>query len=136
MMWMFYITVWQKYMVDFDNEETLQNLMDLSDSPVMLAELIDLLQYHFDQIDLVDEPLDIGFDCLLDVHCTYTTRQQAQEKNNGVPAMKEQVAREEEPKESEKQTGRKVQKRKVGTRDFVIRTSVRSCMYTLTSYTF
>ena len=75
MMRMFYITVWQKYMADFDNEEALQNLMDLADSPVMLAELIDLLQYRYDQIDLVDEPMDIGFDCPLDVHCTYTARQ-------------------------------------------------------------
>ena len=49
--------------------------MDLADSPVMLAELIDLLQYRYDQIDLVDEPMDIGFDCPLDVHCTYTARQ-------------------------------------------------------------
>ena len=62
-------------MADFDNEEALQNLMDLADSPVMLAELIDLLQYRYDQIDLVDEPMDIGFDCPLDVHCTYTARQ-------------------------------------------------------------
>ena len=75
MMRMFYITVWQKYMADFDNEEAFQNLKDLSDSPVMLAELIDLLQYRYDQIDLVDEPMDIGFDCPLDVHCTYTARQ-------------------------------------------------------------
>ena len=52
---MFYITVWQKYMADFDKEETLQNLMDLADSPAMLAELIDLIRYRFDQIDLVDE---------------------------------------------------------------------------------
>ena len=75
MMRMFYITVWQKYMADFDNEEALQNLMSLADSPVMLAELIELLQYRFDQIDFVDEPMDIGFDCPLDVHCTYTARQ-------------------------------------------------------------
>ena len=48
MMRMFYIMIWQKYMVDFDNEEALQNLMDLADLPVMLAELIDLLQYRYD----------------------------------------------------------------------------------------
>ena len=53
---------------------------------------------------------------------------QVREKNNDVPAMKERVAQ-EEPNTPEKQPGRKVQKRKVGTRDFVIRTSVLSCMY-------
>ena len=72
MMRMLYITVWQEYIADFDNDEALQNLMDLADLPVMLAELIDLLRYRYDQIDLVDEPMDIGFDCPLDVHCTYT----------------------------------------------------------------
>lgn len=50
------------------------------------------------------------------------------QKNNDMPAMKEQVAP-EDPKELERQTGNKIQKRKVGTRDFVIRTSVLSCMY-------
>ena len=75
MMRMFYITVWEKYVIDFDSDEVLQNFMDLMDSPVMLSELIDLLKYRYDQIDFVDEPMDIGFDCPLDVHCTYTTRQ-------------------------------------------------------------
>ena len=42
-------------------------MMDVANSPVMLAELIELLQYRYDQIDLVDEPMDIGFDCPLDV---------------------------------------------------------------------
>ena len=37
MMRMFYITVWQKYMADLDNEEALQNMMNLADSPVMLV---------------------------------------------------------------------------------------------------
>ena len=50
------------------------------------------------------------------------------QKNNDMPAMKEQVAP-EDSKELERQTGNKIQKRKVGTRDFVIRTSVLSCMY-------
>ena len=75
MMRMFYISVWQKYMVDFESEEALQNLIGLADSPVMLAELIELLQWRYDQIDFVDEPMNIGFDCPLDVHCTYTARQ-------------------------------------------------------------
>lgn len=75
MMRMFNINVWQKYVADFDDEEALQNLKDLADSLVMLAELIELLQYRYDQIDFVDEPMDIGFDCPLDVHCTNTARQ-------------------------------------------------------------
>lgn len=29
----------------------------------MLGELIRLLQYRFEQIDFIDEPVDLGFDC-------------------------------------------------------------------------
>ena len=41
----------------------------------MLAELIELLQYNFDHIDFIDEPVDLGFDCPLDLYCTYTRDQ-------------------------------------------------------------
>ena len=41
----------------------------------MLRELIDLLKYNFDHIDFIDEKVDLGFDCPLDLHCTYTRDQ-------------------------------------------------------------
>ena len=75
MMQMFYITVWGKAVDSWDNEEVLDNLYALSDSPVLLSELISLLQYRFNQIDFIDEPVDLGFDCPLDLHCTYTRDQ-------------------------------------------------------------
>ncbi|MDD6033404.1 MAG: DUF3427 domain-containing protein, partial [Oscillospiraceae bacterium] len=75
MLQMFYITVWGKTADDWDGEEVLDNLYALSDSPVLLEELLSLLQYRFEQIDFVDEPVDLGFDCPLDLHCTYTRDQ-------------------------------------------------------------
>lgn len=39
------------------------NLCALWDSTTMLGELIRLLQYRFEQIDFIDEPVDLGFDC-------------------------------------------------------------------------
>ncbi len=75
MLQMFYITVWQKTAASWDNEDVLDNLYGLSDSPVMLGELIELLQYKYDQIDFIDEPVYLGFDCPLDLHCTYTRDQ-------------------------------------------------------------
>jgi hypothetical protein len=42
---------------------------------VLLADVIDLLQYNYNKIDIIDEPVDVGFDCPLDVHCTYTRDQ-------------------------------------------------------------
>ena len=75
MLQMFYITVWLKSADHWDNEEVLDNLYALSDSPVMLAELMELLQYKYERIDFIDEPVDLGFDCPLDLHCTYTRDQ-------------------------------------------------------------
>jgi hypothetical protein len=46
-MQMFYITVWGKAADAWDSEEVLDNLYALSDSTVLLGELISLLQYRF-----------------------------------------------------------------------------------------
>ena len=75
MLQMFYITVWGKAVEDWNSEEVLDNLYALSDSTTLLGELISLLQYRFEQIDFIDEPVDLGFDCPLDLHCTYTRDQ-------------------------------------------------------------
>ena len=75
MMQMFYITVWGKAADDWDGEEVLDNLYALSDSTVLLNEFLELLRYRFEQIDFIDEPVDLGFDCPLDLHCTYTRDQ-------------------------------------------------------------
>ena len=75
MLQMFYITVWGKAVEDWNSEEVLDNLYVLSDSTTLLGELISLLQYRFEQIDFIDEPVELGFDCPLDLHCTYTRDQ-------------------------------------------------------------
>ena len=75
MLQMFYVTVWGKAADDWRDEEVLSNLYSLSDSPVLLAELLELLRLRFDAIDFLDQPVDLGFDCPLDVHCTYTRDQ-------------------------------------------------------------
>lgn len=75
MLQMFYITIWLKAAEKWDSEEVLQNIHSLSDSPVMLTELMELLQYKYDHIDFIDESVDLGFACPLDLHCTYTRDQ-------------------------------------------------------------
>ena len=75
MLQMFYVTVWLKSAERWDSEEVLDNLYALSDSPVMLAELMELLRYKYEHIDFIDEPVNLGFDCPLDLHCTYTRDQ-------------------------------------------------------------
>lgn len=75
MLQMFYVTVWGKAVEDWQDDEVLSNLYSLSDSPVLLAELLELLRLRFDAIDFLDKPVALGFDCPLDVHCTYTRDQ-------------------------------------------------------------
>ena len=75
MLQMFYVTVWGKPIDDWNGDEMLENLYSLSDSPVMLQGIIELLRYRYEKIDFIDEPVDVGFDCPLDLHCTYTRDQ-------------------------------------------------------------
>lgn len=75
MLQMFYVTIWGKAADDWNSDEVLDSLYALADSPVMLGELTALLQYRFDKIDFIDEPVELGFDCPLDLHCTYTRDQ-------------------------------------------------------------
>lgn len=75
---MFYITVFIKS-ADWSNEtlkeETIQNMKLLVDSPIMMQELREILEYDREQIDFIDKPTALGFDCPLDLHCTYTRDQ-------------------------------------------------------------
>ena len=75
MLQMFYVTVWGKAAEDWTSDEVLDHLYALSDSPVLLGELQELLRYRYEQIDFIDEPVDLGFDCPLDLHCTYSRDQ-------------------------------------------------------------
>ena len=75
MLQMFYITVWGKAVEDWNSDEVLENLYALADSPRMLSELIELLEYNYNKIDFIDEVVSVGFDCPLDLHCTYTRDQ-------------------------------------------------------------
>ena len=75
MLQMFYITVWGKAVEDWNGDEDWDNLYALADSPVLLEELITLLKYRYDRIDFIDAPVDVGFNCPLDLHCTYTRDQ-------------------------------------------------------------
>ena len=72
---MFYITVWGKAVKDWKSNEVRDSFKALSDSSVMLGEIIDLLNYQYNRIDFIDEPVDVGFNCPLDLHCTYTRDQ-------------------------------------------------------------
>lgn len=50
MLQMFYVTVWGKAAESWESDEVLDNLYALSDSPVLLGELLDLLRYRYEQM--------------------------------------------------------------------------------------
>ena len=75
MLQMFYVTVWGEPIKEWNGEDMLDHLYQLSDSPVMLQEIMELLHYQYEKIDFIDEPVDLGFDCPLDLYCTYTRDQ-------------------------------------------------------------
>ena len=72
---MFYVTVRGRTVSDWRGAEVKNDLRSLVRCPVLLDELAELLKYRFDHIDFVDSPLDLGFDCPLDLHCTYSRDQ-------------------------------------------------------------
>ena len=75
MLKMFYITVWGREAEEWSMDDAERNLQSLTENPILINELIDLLRYRYEQIDFIDEPVDLGFDCPLDLHCTYTRDQ-------------------------------------------------------------
>lgn len=74
MLQMFYITVFQEA-ADWRSHTTRANMQLLADSPIMMHELNELLSFNLERIDFIDQPVPLGFDCPLDLHCTYTRDQ-------------------------------------------------------------
>lgn len=72
---MFQFTIWQKSTEDCGFTSLQNGLAKLRNSPVLFAELLDLLQYNYESIDFIDKPVDLGFDCPLDLHCRYSRDQ-------------------------------------------------------------
>ena len=75
MLQMFQFTVRQKPYEECGFERVEDGIRAIRQNQVMCRELIDLLTYNYGRIDFIDEPVDVGFDCPLDLHCTYTRDQ-------------------------------------------------------------
>ncbi len=72
---MFCVTIWGQASEQWDERSQIENLSKLSKSPILLKELAELLHYQFQHIDFIDKPVDLGFDCPLDLYCVYTRDQ-------------------------------------------------------------
>ena len=86
---MFYFTFYQTVVTDdLQNEATdsfsendqkllsaIHRLQELSKNTTVWEEMISVLKYNLNHITFVDDPVDVGFDCPLDLHCHYTRDQ-------------------------------------------------------------
>ena len=75
MLTMLQFTIWQKTWQECGFADMLEGFRRLSACPVLLGEILDVLYYNYDRIDFVDAPVDLGFECPLDLHCTYSRDQ-------------------------------------------------------------
>lgn len=75
-MWqMLQFTIWQKSYEECGFTDLLEGFRQIASSPVMLKEITELMYYNYDRIDFIDEPVQVDYDCPLDLHCTYTRDQ-------------------------------------------------------------
>jgi len=72
---MFQFTVWRKSYSECGFKSPVEGILKIRQIVPLANELIDLLEYRLSRIDFVDSPVDIGFDCPLDLHCSYTRDQ-------------------------------------------------------------
>jgi len=72
---MFHYTVFQKSYEDCGFTDHKAGFIQMKNNRVLFEELLSLLRFNLERIDFVDEPLSLGYDCPLDLHCTYTRDQ-------------------------------------------------------------
>lgn len=75
MLSMFEVTVWPGAIDQGRFANGAQALRRLARNKVLTGEICELLAWRRGRIDFVDEPVDIGHPCPLDLHCHYTTAQ-------------------------------------------------------------
>ena len=75
-MWqMLQFTIWQKSFEECGFSDPLEGFRQIARSPVMLKEILDLLNYKYENIDFIDKPVQVDYVCPLNVHCSYTRDQ-------------------------------------------------------------
>ena len=75
MLQMFQFTVWQKSYVECGFKSLIDGILEIKKNPIMCAELVELLKYNYEKIDFIDEEVNLGFDCPLDLYCSYSRDQ-------------------------------------------------------------
>lgn len=75
MLRMFHYTVWQKSPEEPEFGSLKDDVGTIKNNHILYDELVELLELNLGRIDFIDEPVDLGQDIPLDLHCTYTRDQ-------------------------------------------------------------
>ncbi len=75
MLAMFYYTLWFKPLADYSFSRIEDSFNQLRQNPILLSEMIEIIDICFENIHFVDHKISLGFPCPLDLHCAYSTDQ-------------------------------------------------------------
>jgi superfamily II DNA or RNA helicase len=75
MLQMLQFTIWQKSAKECGFSSTMDGLRHLKQNKTLYAELLEILKYQLDHIDIIDKKNDLDFACPLDLYCTYSRDQ-------------------------------------------------------------
>ncbi len=75
MLRMLQFTIWKKSAEECNFTSTVEGLQQLKRNTRLYEELQEILRYQLEKIDIIDVKSDLGDECPLDVHCTYSRDQ-------------------------------------------------------------
>lgn len=75
MLAMFHFTFWGKTLGETKFSSFANSARQVLKNRELCAELVELLKFNYERIDVVDRPIGLDFDCPLDLHCTYSRDQ-------------------------------------------------------------
>lgn len=72
MLSMFHYTIWQEPLEKLNMSSIKDSMQRLLNNREMYGELKEVLKYKYENIDFIDQSIDLGFICPMDLHCTYS----------------------------------------------------------------
>ena len=75
MLQMFQYTIWQKSAKESRFKDEKEAIIELKKYPILFLEMLEILEYCYEKIDFVDDEVEVGFECPLDLHCNYSRDQ-------------------------------------------------------------
>ncbi len=72
---MLYVSIWEKTVKNFGFINELEGVKSFKKNKLLYEEFLQLLEYCYENINIVTEEVDLGFESTLELHSTYTRTQ-------------------------------------------------------------